>query len=358
MDKRNVILDISRLFSRRFFVHDTGIDRVERGYLSAIPNAELLLRYGRSVFVFDKDCFGALMAFPAPKTISQKLKFWLALKKLSKRSMPARNSHYINVGHTGHPKWFWKQLKSRQIKISIMIHDVIPLDFPEFTRSDQVEKFATKFTNWCEFADVLITPSQYTRKQILAHSSTQAKIITLPLAVEPLAVKSRHQENAWLILGTIEPRKNHVHIIDCWEALHKDGHDDLPKLWIIGSDGWNNREILSRIENSSLYNQLIFKLGALTDIEMKDYFSRAKGLLFPSYCEGFGLPLYEAAISGKTVLASKIPAFTEALGDDCPNLVDLDNFESWKQKILNPPPPVSLNNVNTDWHEHINKVLT
>ena len=362
------ILDISRLFSRRHLNHDTGIDRVERGYLEQFRGSEntvYLIKFAGFRFIFSKTQIDVV--FNAGKNIAagplSKLRTLLLLHKKAKQNqLPQKlklykNATYINVGPTGHKPSFWNALKQAHIRVIIMIHDVIPLDYPEYSRADKIKVFERKFQNWCQHADVILTPSQYSKSRISNWSDTRAEIRVTKLFVPNKKLpKPSNNVDAWIILGTIEPRKNHMLLFKAWETMVERYQKNTPKLWIIGARGWPDNECLKFLEHSDLMGKYIIEMGAIDDEAVFERMAEAKGVLFPSFCEGFGLPLYEAVLSEKAIFASRIPAFEEALGHDSDCLLTINDYNKWVEAIMNKK---KLGKVNTikSWKAHIDKAI-
>jgi glycosyltransferase involved in cell wall biosynthesis len=116
-----------------------------------------------------------------------------------------------------------------------------------------------------------------------------------------------------LMVGTIEPRKNHVLALDAFEQLWKEGSD--LSLVIAGKPGWMVDKIIERLRQHELGNKRLFFFKRVSDAEVAHLYRNAAALLFPSKGEGFGLPLVEAAHYGTPIICSDIPVFREIAGD-------------------------------------------
>lgn len=117
----------------------------------------------------------------------------------------------------------------------------------------------------------------------------------------------------WLVVGTIEPRKNHSMVLDAFDLLWKEGAED--KLLIVGRIGWKTDELIDRILKHPEYNQKLFFKWDANDTELFYAYQKSAGLIFSSFAEGFGLPLVEAMASQIKVVCSDIPIFREVGGD-------------------------------------------
>ena len=116
-----------------------------------------------------------------------------------------------------------------------------------------------------------------------------------------------------LMVGTIEPRKNHQLALDAFERLWADGSD--LKLVIVGKPGWLVDELLKRLRSHHQLNQKLFIFEQMSDPEIFYLYRHAAALLFLSKGEGFGLPLVEAAHHGTPIVCSDISSTREIAGE-------------------------------------------
>jgi glycosyltransferase involved in cell wall biosynthesis len=137
-----------------------------------------------------------------------------------------------------------------------------------------------------------------------------------------------------LMVGTIEPRKNHKFVLDAFEKelFDKDLH-----LIFAGRPGWNIEEFMERIQNHPLRNNKFFYFNNATDDDVTYLYENAFVTAFASYNEGFGLPIIESFAHGTPVLSADIPVLRETGGEYCEyfSLNDLDDFVSKVRKYDN-----------------------
>ena len=132
--------------------------------------------------------------------------------------------------------------------------------------------------------------------------------------------------NYILCVGTIEPRKNHNLVLDAFDLLSKQYSDIC--LVIVGREGWNCAETISRIQKHELLGKRLFWLSGISDDVLADLYKNAFLTVVPSLYEGFGLPVTEALQRGCLILSSDRGALKEAGGDfvDYFNPEDLPSF--------------------------------
>ncbi len=117
-----------------------------------------------------------------------------------------------------------------------------------------------------------------------------------------------------LAVGTREPRKNLIELINAFIGLKNSGLLQDYQLVIAGGKGWLSDELSS--EHALYVSHDIKFLGFVSDEELKALYCRCALFVFPSVYEGFGIPIIEALSSGAKVLASDTPETREAGGDE------------------------------------------
>jgi len=149
-----------------------------------------------------------------------------------------------------------------------------------------------------------------------------------------------------LMVGTIEPRKNHKLLIEAYDkGLKEMGYHVI----LAGYMGWNMEEFTRMLEEHPDSNKGIYHFEGLDDANISYLYQNAGYLAFCSYSEGFGLPLIEAIYRGTPVVASDIPVSREVVGEYCiffeqDNALDLCRkiketdktegcYEMWKKKL-------------------------
>jgi len=117
-----------------------------------------------------------------------------------------------------------------------------------------------------------------------------------------------------LFVGTLEPRKNIVTLINAYKSLIAAGGYDRYKLVLVGQTGWYYQEIFNRVKELNLEDKVIFT-GYISDDEVPYLLSVAHCFVYPSIYEGFGLPPLEAMSCGCPVITSKLSSLPEVVGD-------------------------------------------
>lgn len=151
------------------------------------------------------------------------------------------------------------------------------------------------------------------------------------------AVRSRYSlpQRFVLSVGTLQPRKNYVRLIEAFARLN--GADDL-HLVISGARGWLYSDIFRRVDELGLGSRVLFP-GYVAEEDLPSLYTLAEVFAFPSLYEGFGLPPLEAMACGTPVVASTASSLPEVVGDAA-CLVDplsVENIASALQGLLDSP---------------------
>ncbi|UWR22526.1 glycosyltransferase family 1 protein [Sulfitobacter sp. S190] len=346
------LLDVTRLMRRAGRIM-TGVDRVERAYLDHLLNGKLplygLARTRLGYVLVDRDTlaqFAAHLDGAVPWPMPDRLSRWTRrgnpgagaaetvlrrgardrcapafLGRMLRRHLP-QGTAYLNVGHSNLTRRVLRAVRScPQARVAVFVHDVIPLDYPQFQRPRTVGAFRSKLRRVSASADLVIYNSADTRRRTERYFAqwgrTPAGIVahlgTVPVPPDPAAVPRGVQpdEPYFVTLGTIEPRKNHALLLDIWDDLGP----DAPVLVICGARGWRNDAVFARLD-ALAQDERVREVSGLSDGAVSALVAGAQGLLFPSHAEGYGLPVVEAAALGTPVLSNKIATIHEILGDN------------------------------------------
>lgn len=220
----------------------------------------------------------------------------------------------------------------KNTKKAVMIHDMTPILFPEFhiKKSTIIHKIFLK--KILRKADLIVTASRNTKKDILKYSQTKAKISIIPLGIDHLRKSkglNQHANKPYLLyLGTIEPRKNLEMLIDVFEKL-KNNHQIPHKLIIAGKIGWKAKKIIKKLKK----DKNIILTGYLTEKQKTNIYKNADIFIYPSLYEGFGLPPLEAMSYGIPVICSNNSSLKEIFGNNA-LLFDAKNPKELKAQIL------------------------
>lgn len=208
-------------------------------------------------------------------------------------------------------------------KLVVAVHDVIFLDHPEWFLESDVSFFTQSLKKTLARANQVITVSEASKAAIVAKALISADRIKFvppgvdfipPTGDELARVKKLYNlpDSYLLFLGTLEPRKNILRILDAYRMLADSGLK-FP-LILAGRRGWLGQELEDKLASLNL-GEKVRLLGNFDRVDRPALLAGARALVFPSLAEGFGLPVVEAMAAGVPVLTSNISSLPEAAGD-------------------------------------------
>jgi len=237
------------------------------------------------------------------------------------------NALYLDIGHYGltFPRAFRWRWKRPDIRTIFMVHDTIPLEYPELVAEETFRAHQRLVVKTAKYADTLIVPTRSAgkavREALSQHRAREIAIHALPLPIDDLfshkvtSVPELRNRPYFMICGAVEPRKNHRLLIEVWRELVRRHEDKTPKLVVAGSPGFASQEIIREMTSDESLRRHILLASGLSSPAMAQLMAGARAVLMPSFIEGFGLPPGEALSVGTPALVSDIPAHREAVGD-------------------------------------------
>jgi glycosyltransferase involved in cell wall biosynthesis len=365
-----IALDVSRLLSRAGHGTPTGIDRVELAY------ARHLLQHGNSCFTAVKPTGGLALlpddgaerlvaalaaAWRGDRDLRQHDRplLWIA-RELRARLLVAReqtltdrlrgeaDAVYLLVSHHHlENRALLARLKKRgAARIVCLIHDLIPIQFPEYAKPGQAENHWRRIRNATEFADALIVNSGVTRDALCVrlHSGRRPPILVAPFGTDlPAPLENGEPplpQPYFVYVSTIEARKNHILLLNLWRQLATELGEAAPLLVLIGQRGWESENVEDMLDRCPVLRRAVIEHNALPDAEMVSLLRGASAVLLPSFAEGFGFPVIEALALGVPVLCSDIPALRET-GGSVPEFLDPLDGPGWRSAVLDYARPSS-----------------
>lgn len=361
--RTEVVLDITRLMSRAGFRAPTGVDRVEMAYarklLAAIPDrlsfagAHPALGYGRiptpAAKAFIEETARAWRGDSqpgggtTPGTSGSLAPLWRVRPRLRRPQAPPHDLRRVYLlaspHHLDRPGRIRSILRRERARFVCLLHDLIPIEFPEYASASGTQRHLRRMATLAEHADGIVAVSQAARQSLLAHHTPRAQVHAALLGVETDAGRAkasprRDDRPYFVMVGTIEPRKNHLLLLNLWRRLVAEfGADAAPRLHLIGRRGWENENIVDMLDRCAGLKGVVVEHGQASDQTMWDLIRGARALLMPSFAEGFGLPVAEALQLGAPVLCSDIPAHREVAGEAAEFLDPLDG-PAWRQAVI------------------------
>jgi glycosyltransferase involved in cell wall biosynthesis len=206
----------------------------------------------------------------------------------------------------------------------VSVHDVSFLEHPEYFTFFRTSQLRTTVRQTVKRAARILTPSEFSKRSILrAYPLRDDKVVVLPNAVSnafrPIA-RELAQRRVFSMLGVpkpivltvgdVQPRKNHLTLIKAFEDLLR-AHPQLPHhLVIVGKETWYSPVVKAAVSRSSAAGRIHFT-GFVSDDELLQLYGACDMFIYPSFYEGFGLPILEAMACHRAVACSNTSAMPE-----------------------------------------------
>ena len=346
------LIDVTRLASRLLEgKRPTGVDRVSLAYVQHFrTRARALVRHrGRWVPIgqASPQLFAALLGeHPRPGSVVRTavgMSYALRWGKL-------RESLFFNTGHSGlNDPAYAIRVRRHRLRPVYFLHDLIPITHPEYCRPGEAEKHAQRLRCMLHTGVGLILNSAATEADLRAWAAAEGLrvpptvvapigTVTLPHVEDNLAEDPHAESNAppaapyFVMLGTIEPRKNHLLLLHLWRQMIERGGAEVPKLVVIGQRGWECEQVIDLLERCPSLRGHVIEVGECDDAALARWLQQARALLFPSFVEGYGMPLAEALAHGVPVIASDLGVFREIAGD-VPEYLDPLDGPAWQRMV-------------------------
>lgn len=243
----------------------------------------------------------------------------------------------------------YRALRARGVAIVILVHDLLPIMFEHFYPSPWRYLFKDNVRAAFGYASAFFCVSSFTRAA-LQEFGHRSKLDPVPMMTsyngfEPLVSEAAATEimqatqkpimgnrklfeavrlKPLLMVGSVEPKKGHVPVVKCMEALWQAGYQR--PLVIIGRSGWMERDVVAAIRGSFFFNKKMFWFVDADDYDLASAYIFCHALIFSSLAEGFGIPMIEAAYYGKPTIALDTPVVREVLGENALFFVSAAGF--------------------------------
>lgn len=220
------------------------------------------------------------------------------------------------------------EAKSRGVRAILLSHDIMPVSHPQWCRSST---YRVWLDGHLPLYDAVVANSRYTLESVQNYLQLigQEELVnrlrwtyfTLgsSLNVEPgnqrasAQVESLLSRDYYLTVSAIEPRKNHELLLDAFELMWSAGRN-VTMVWV-GKWTWNSESLRQRVLSHPEYGKRLFVLDYVSDTDLACLYLNAKAMLFPSWVEGFGLPIAEAMAMKLPIIVSDIHIHREVAGD-------------------------------------------
>lgn len=224
---------------------------------------------------------------------------------------------------------FLKRLRENGIRTYFVLYDLLPIHLPQYFFSDLERLHAQWLHQICQSDGVICISNDVAEDLLnwlkaerpkrlrnlnigwwhLGFEEPQSAASSALLKDGRLVTEIANHKNVFLAVGTVEPRKGHAQLLAAFELLWEKNVD--ARLIIIGKCGWSVEDLSLKLQRHPEQGRRLHWLETANDAMLDSLYKTASCLIAPSYAEGFGLPLIEAASHGISIIARDIPVFRE-----------------------------------------------
>ena len=237
------------------------------------------------------------------------------------------------------------------MRFSILIYDLIPIENASFVEQQHVVQFRRWLGEAIPVADVVLTISRHSRDALIKWAAQagcqlpRVEVVELGSGLSDRPLDADEEVISFprpfvLFVSTIEVRKNHRLLVRVWRRLlERHGADAIPTLVFAGQIGWLVDDLLADLAASRYLDGKIVLMPGLSEAELRQAYRSCLFTVFPSLCEGWGLPVAESLVQGKFCVASNstsIPEVGGALIDYFDPSNDDDALAKIERVVLDP----------------------
>lgn len=219
--------------------------------------------------------------------------------------------------------------QEKMIKVVHLIYDMIPALFPQYFGPGFGEFYGKHMFEVMAISDRLLAISESTKKDVINFQDDwllpkiPVDVIRLGDDINSRASSQKHvnlphqgiKSNEYILtVGTIEIRKNHLLLYNVWKDAKQRGVQ-LPKLVVVGRPGWLTADFMYQVKMDPELSDEIIILSDLRDDALDWLYRNCRLTIYPSFYEGWGLPIAESLAYGKLCIPSQTSSMQEMAGD-------------------------------------------
>lgn len=337
----------------------SGIQRVQAGYLLGLGQATIgsttcaiCTRFKTSSFFFDLpyDRFATLLK-DAGDPVRVPERRWRPYMQEFKRGLTNRSE--LKPGDTiftmGAP-WALDEhnetIRCAKLFYGVrylqIFYDFIPISVPEVVAAPLIPHFARAMAAMSIYADHIFSISRYSQDDLsntlrrLDRPVPEISVVPMggtitdaeaPGTLAPGGLKRLGVVEPFVLcVGTLEPRKNHMLLFQVWRRLvATHGTERVPKLVLVGRVGWYMEDLMRMLKVTNYVDGTIVHLQGVSNAELSELYDACLFTIFPSFSEGWGLPITESLARGKVCVCSNATSMPEAGGDQA---IYIDPFDA------------------------------
>jgi glycosyltransferase involved in cell wall biosynthesis len=213
---------------------------------------------------------------------------------------------------------------SCSVPLVVSVHDVSYLEHPQYFTRFRAMQLKLTVKRSVHAAARVLTPSEFSRDAILRHYAIdERKVVVIPnaaasvfrpierqVAAASVERKFGIHEPFVLMVGDLQPRKNHLGLLNAFEDVMRAFPQLRHRLVFVGKETWYSKELHRAVSASSVADRVTFT-GFVEDADLLHFYGACDLVVFPSFYEGFGLPILEGMACARAVICSNVTAMPE-----------------------------------------------
>jgi glycosyltransferase involved in cell wall biosynthesis len=217
------------------------------------------------------------------------------------------------------------RLRARGARVITLICDITPLRCSHLLVPQLKEHFQSWLPQALGVSDKVLTISEFSRADLLAYCRQRGLsaplVETMRLGDEPgpevaeARPASGPDRDFVLCVGTISLHKNQWMLLHLWRRMLREHGPTFPALVLVGAVGWRQGELLDQLQGDEELAGNVFVLSEAGDSELRWLYRHCLFTVYPSYYEGWGLPVAESLAYGKYCISSSAASLPEVGGD-------------------------------------------
>ncbi len=240
---------------------------------------------------------------------------------------------------------------SNGLRLSLILHDLIPIKFPFWFNEGYAPVFRDNLAHLLRASSHVIAVSNNTKRDTELYALEEGLFIT------PVSVIREGDNNLFcdaskpneaeeldaaaetilahpfvLSVGAIHTRKNHRLLHEVWVKLAERLGEKCPKLVIVGGIAWNGRDVARALREDRRISRFVHILDDVSDNLLKQLYNSCLLTVYPSLYEGWGLPVAESLVEGRSALLPASSSVPE-IAPDCTDLLDPVATSAWVDRI-------------------------
>ena len=238
---------------------------------------------------------------------------------------------------------------NNQLKLATVIHDIVPVKFPEWMPSGYAKGFIDNLKSLMQNSDLLLAVSQNTKKDMVEFAQKSGFLIpdievfregdvileedSYGEDLESESVVAKLKPDSFVLnVGAIHFRKNPQLLYNVWLRLVEELGKKAPKLVIVGGVAWNSNDFASLLQRNEQLKEYIIVLKNISDRELSWLYRNCMFTVYPSLYEGWGLPVAESLCYGKLCITSNVSSIPE-IAPELTKLIDPLDTMTWYNTI-------------------------